>query len=471
MWKEEQRSLKKTQPEFTGKYREEFALHKRPSYSLNYPIGNTFYSSGLQKRLSVGNKESLPLIKTSNERSWNQLDCSPVDEFVPFVDIRKNIKRGSKDFFADQTELLLDEKTQKLLSRTEKITLNFYCNEYITKAMTIDAFVAVLLELFDQPSKYTLMTEIRGLVRGEDLDKFDELIYRRELQALKSKVAQRFVGGENSPRRIHSSKKNSGVDFVNNSYQIDGRKTSGQQKTTRGISHHYSFNIHQPRKSARALQHGMLRRHSSGGEVDDYTGYLDLLSSEDRRWSVGNVGNNLIAVPPPDSVERNQLTIPLEPKTMTLEVPRSHVRRHRSLPDPHARSRPQEHHSQQRSASVRLPGHRIIQENDGTLRVVIKKTKPLLGIVIEGGVNTPQPLPRIISIHTSGAAFEAGGLKIGHIILEVDGMKMKRKRHSEVAKFIANAFYNSDKDQIEFLVTERTKTPLELRRSSFMVTD
>lgn len=470
MWKEQQHSIKKSQPELTGKYRQEFALHKRPSYSLNYPIGNSFYSSKLRNRLSVGNKEALPLTKTSTERSWNQLDCSPVDDYAPFVDVRnKEIKQGSKDILVDQTELLLDEKTQKLLSRREKFTLNFYCNEYITKAMTIDAFVAVLLELFDQPSKYTLMTEIRGLVRREDLDKFDELIYQRELQALKSKVAQRFAGGENSPRRIHSSKKNSGVEFANNSFQFDGPKTTSQQKITRGISHHYSF-IHQPRKSARALHRGMLRRHSSGGEGDDYTGYLDILASDDRRWSVGNVGNNLVAVPPAEPIERNELNVPLEPKTMTLEVPHSYVRRHRSLPDPHARSKQQEH-SQQRSSSVRLPGHRIIQENDGTLRVVIKKTKPLLGIVIEGGSNTPQPLPRIISIHTSGAAFEAGGLKIGHIILEVDGMKMKRKRHSEVAKFIANAFYNSDKDQIEFLVTERTKTPLELRRSSFMVTE
>ncbi len=31
----------------------------------------------------------------------------------------------------------------------------------------------------------------------------------------------------------------------------------------------------------------------------------------------------------------------------------------------------------------------------------MKKTKPLLGIAIEGGANTKHPLPRIINIHVS----------------------------------------------------------------------
>lgn len=33
------------------------------------------------------------------------------------------------------------------------------------------------------------------------------------------------------------------------------------------------------------------------------------------------------------------------------------------------------------------------------MRITVKKTKPLLGIAIEGGANTKHPLPRIINIH------------------------------------------------------------------------
>jgi len=53
----------------------------------------------------------------------------------------------------DCDEEILDEQCQKYLNDNEKITLAYYRNEYETKAMTIDAFVALLLELLDTPEK------------------------------------------------------------------------------------------------------------------------------------------------------------------------------------------------------------------------------------------------------------------------------------------------------------------------------
>ena len=41
----------------------------------------------------------------------------------------------------------------------------------------------------------------------------------------------------------------------------------------------------------------------------------------------------------------------------------------------------------------------IQHDIDGHLLVTIPKTKPILGIAIEGGANTKHPLPRIINIH------------------------------------------------------------------------
>ncbi|GIY81497.1 hypothetical protein CDAR_614561 [Caerostris darwini] len=165
--------------------------------------------------------------------------------------------------------------------------------------------------------------------------------------------------------------------------------------------------------------------------------------------------------------------IPLSPNT--LQVPHIKVRRHRSLPDPHAiqaRKKQQqlERLQQQRSASVRLPGHRTIPEGNGRFRIIVKKSRPLLGIAIEGGADTTQPLPRIISIHNAGAAFESGGLKVGHIILEVDGIQMSKRPHHEIAQLIAHAFYGTDKDQVEFLVIETCRNmESEVRRTSIMV--
>lgn len=56
--------------------------------------------------------------------------------------------------------------------------------------------------------------------------------------------------------------------------------------------------------------------------------------------------------------------------------------------------------------------------------VHVTKGLQKLGIVIEGGVNTKQPLPRIISIHPDGAAFRTRGLKIGQLLSQVDGYQL-----------------------------------------------
>lgn len=44
---------------------------------------------------------------------------------------------------------------------------------------------------------------------------------------------------------------------------------------------------------------------------------------------------------------------------------------------------------------------KIMLDQQGNLRIIVKKIKPLLGIAIEGGINTKHLLPRIINIHVS----------------------------------------------------------------------
>ena len=46
------------------------------------------------------------------------------------------------------------------------------------------------------------------------------------------------------------------------------------------------------------------------------------------------------------------------------------------------------------------PPH-IVPDHRGNLHITVKKSKPILGIAIEGGANTKHPLPRIINIHVS----------------------------------------------------------------------
>ncbi|KAK7067978.1 hypothetical protein SK128_014164, partial [Halocaridina rubra] len=67
----------------------------------------------------------------------------------------------------------------------------------------------------------------------------------------------------------------------------------------------------------------------------------------------------------------------------------------------------------------------VVSDSLGRFRVVVKKTRPNLGIAIEGGADTRQKLPRVINIAANGAAFEAGGLRVGQLILAVDGQKLE----------------------------------------------
>lgn len=95
---------------------------------------------------------------------------------------------------------MVEEKARSLLPRHHFASLSYYIAEYSAKAMTIDAFVAVLLEMLDTyekvsqletlftlrlisnwlPFQHTLVTEIRELVFPEDRTRYDELVYRRE---------------------------------------------------------------------------------------------------------------------------------------------------------------------------------------------------------------------------------------------------------------------------------------------------
>ncbi|CAG9814383.1 unnamed protein product [Phaedon cochleariae] len=111
-------------------------------------------------------------------------------------------------------------------------------------------------------------------------------------------------------------------------------------------------------------------------------------------------------------------------------------------------------------AEARDPA-RVAHDEEGNLRVTVRKTKPILGIAIEGGANTKHPLPRIININENGAAYHAGGLEVGQLILQVDGNRVDGLQHQDVARLIAESFARRDRDEIEFLVIEAKKSNLE----------
>ncbi|XP_070780937.1 whirlin [Enoplosus armatus] len=86
--------------------------------------------------------------------------------------------------------------------------------------------------------------------------------------------------------------------------------------------------------------------------------------------------------------------------------------------------------------------------------VRVAKSASTLGIAIEGGANTRQPLPRIVTIQRGGSAHNCGQLKVGQVILEVNGVSLRGREHRDAARLIAEAFKTKERDHVDFLVTE-----------------
>ncbi|XP_005472966.1 whirlin isoform X3 [Oreochromis niloticus] len=86
--------------------------------------------------------------------------------------------------------------------------------------------------------------------------------------------------------------------------------------------------------------------------------------------------------------------------------------------------------------------------------VRVLKNSNTLGIAIEGGGSTRQPLPRIVSIQKGGSAHNCGQLKTGQVILEVNGIPLQGREHKDAARIIAEAFKTKEKGHTDFLVVE-----------------
>nr|XP_043067066.1 whirlin isoform X12 [Drosophila bipectinata] len=276
--------------------------------------------------------------------SCTSIEMEPWDAYSP---------TGTRARRKGQIATMVEEKARSLLPRHHFASLSYYIAEYSAKAMTIDAFVAVLLEMLDTYEKHTLVTEIRELVFPEDRTRYDELVYRRERDP----------------------------------YSVDRHRRKGDP--TRDLPE-YGCDEHRTRRGSETL-------------LPEY--------EQDTEQSMQRL-----------SAEQNGGS--------TTEQTHEH--------NPNV-----------------VPDHR------GNLHITVKKTKPILGIAIEGGANTKHPLPRIINIHENGAAFEAGGLEVGQLILEVDGTKVEGLHHQEVARLIAECFANREKAEITFLVVEAKKSNLE----------
>ncbi|XP_026827245.1 whirlin isoform X10 [Ooceraea biroi] len=303
------------------------------------------------------------------------------------------------------TAAMVEEKARVVLARSERAALSQLLADYRTRRLTIEGLVVQLGDLLNTHEKLTLLTELRELVDNKDRAAFDDLVYRPRISMARRK------GDRAHSDLIVTPSLHDLPDYDDEIENGRGRRHSspgGSRGNPRDYSHHlHPDNLELAHKLSRSFdmqEAQLLEEGGSGG---------------------GTTGSGTAGGPP---------------------------RRHHSV---------QRLTRSEMSERREEDGALVVPDHQGNLRITVKKTKSILGIAIEGGANTKHPLPRIINIHDNGAAYEAGGLEVGQLILEVDGQKVEGLHHQEVARLIAESFARRDRNEIEFLVVEAKKSNLE----------
>ncbi|NXY56790.1 WHRN protein, partial [Callaeas wilsoni] len=509
----------------------------------------------------------------------------------------------------NQTRVMLEEQARHLLNEQERATMGYYLDEYKEGNISVDALVMALFELLNTHAKFSLLSEVRGVISPQDLDRFDNLVLKREIESMKARQpagpstdsysmmsysdtvssssshftattvssarerllwlidlmentselegagdchqssintlpdvslddlssfpeeppnfkpppppsapqaldpssAQQRVPAKDKPKRPSSESSQSGLFFVaprnpspppnppeKDTVSVTSTaSTSTEDSAPSAIYATISPSLPGSRRQADA-QLSLLSQHPIGP--------FPRVQSPARLKSPSPEGLQSPpspspppppphpAPPPPDKgspqAVANQHFIMVEVHQPNSEPDVNEVR-----PLPQARggsstlsqlSDSGQTLSEDSGVDIgevetsgkdksRQPGpgkSRSLKEaarSEGAAEgaskppglleptsclIRVSKSAPTLGIAIEGGANTRQPLPRIVTIQRGGSAHNCGKLKVGHVILEVNGTGLRGKEHREAARIIAEAFKLKEKDYIDFLVTE-----------------
>ncbi|XP_078407411.1 whirlin [Cetorhinus maximus] len=490
----------------------------------------------------------------------------------------------------NQARAMLDEQARHLLNEHERATMAYYLDEYKENNIPVQALVMALFELLNTHAKFSLLSDIRGVIMPQDLDRFDNMVLKREIESMKARqnsstgtdsysvmsygdtasssvsyftsttlssarndtdlvVTNDQMQGDignlpdisldnmqsftenpsnfkppppestspasshqktirDKPKRSSSESSHSGLFFIAphspslTTTNIDTDATSDRSSlasasvvsTDESVCTVHSKNLKtQSMSSEVAAQLSRVNQHIIG-PFPRVKSPTQLLPNASESASLPPPPPYLPAPLPPGSTDKphpqlaaaNQHFVMVEVHQPNSEPDVNEVR---ALPQSRPAALSQLSDSGQTlsedsgvdvgevggnskdSSPVPVKG-KIGKESPGnearpeaiskppglleptSVLVRVPKSAPTLGIAIEGGANTRQPLPRIVTIQRGGSAHNCGKLKVGHVILEVNGIPLCGKEHKEAARRIAEAFKTKERDYIDFLVTE-----------------
>ncbi|XP_061119190.1 whirlin [Conger conger] len=446
---------------------------------------------------------------------------------------------------------LLEEQARHLLTEAERQTMGYYLEEYRDGHIAVESLVMALFELFNTHAKFSLLSDVRGLVAPQDLERFDGLVLRREIQALKARQAgvaappphnhdsfsmvsypdtltssasyltsttlssarneSTLDGSCGDPQEALDGLADISLDEVNS---VVGPPPSFKPPPPPGVQRRPSRRDHpKPKRPSSLSSQGGLSFTAPSGlppapsdlpKREVATTQLSLVTQHPIGPfpRVQSPGRAKPAPPPPAPVPAPTPAAPppspekLPPSSPSTSQHFVMVEVHRPNAEPdvnEVRPLPQargaalsrlsdsgqtlsedsgvdiaESGGLSKDSSPRPARPRPSREGQGgegiskppglleptSTLVRVAKSSGTLGIAIEGGANTRQPLPRIVTIQRGGSAHNCGQLRVGQVILEVNGVSLRGREHRHAAQLIAEAFKTKERDYIDFLVTE-----------------
>ncbi|XP_065274981.1 whirlin [Emys orbicularis] len=498
----------------------------------------------------------------------------------------------------NQTRVMLEEQARHLLNEQERATMAYYLDEYKETNISVDSLVMALFELLNTHAKFSLLSEVRGVIAPQDLDRFNNLVLKREIESMKARQPS-VPSADSYSMTSYSDTGSSTSSHFTSTTVSSARNTADLEGSGEGLQSSInalpdislddvssfpeeppSFKPPPPspaqaldsstallrktakdtpqRPSSESSQSGLFfvappsptpppshpdkdtasvtSTSASASTADSASSTVYAAVSPATLSSRRHLGAHLSLVnqhpigpfprvqsptrlksPSPESTPASSLPAPAprspphppshpEPDKgspqsainqhfIMVEVHRPNsepdVNEVRSLPQARASTLSQLSDSGQTLSEdsgvdigevelsgrdknrQQIPGKsrspKEAPRSDGPAEAASKppglleptsclirvaKSAPTLGIAIEGGANTRQPLPRIVTIQRGGSAHNCGKLKVGHVLLEVNGTTLRGKEHREAARVIAEAFKTKEKDHIDFLVTE-----------------
>ncbi|XP_009975948.1 PREDICTED: whirlin, partial [Tauraco erythrolophus] len=434
----------------------------------------------------------------------------------------------------NQTRVMLEEQARHLLNEQERATMGYYLDEYKEGNISVDALVMALFELLNTHAKFSLLSEVRGMISPQDLDRFDNLVLKREIESMKARQPSGpSIGTDSYSMMSYSDTVSSSsshftattvssarerllwlIDLMENTSELEGGGDSHQSSinTLPDISlddlssfpdEPPNFKPPPPPSAPRMLDPSAAQHRNPEKEKPKRP------SSESSQSGLFFVAPRN-PTPPPSHSEKDTVSMTSTATTSTEESAPNAIYAtispalHSSRRQMDAQLSLVSQHPIGPFPRVQSPTRLKSPPPDGPAAGGLAPPPPDKGspqavtnqhfIMVEvhqpnsePDVNEVRPLPQARASTLSqlsdsgqtlsedsgvdigevemsgkdksrqprgGSAHNCGKLKVGHVILEVNGTGLRGKEHREAARIIAEAFKLKEKDYIDFLVTE-----------------